>query len=71
MAYELVSTLSWNVLGTFGEAAEAQEAVAAGLTEGGAGAHDLLVNVLDESGNVVEEIHDAELAAWAGVQTHA
>jgi hypothetical protein len=71
MAYELVSTLSWNVLGTFDEATKAQEAVSASLTDGGASPHDLLVNVLDESGNVVEEIHDADLAAWAGVQTHA
>jgi hypothetical protein len=70
MAYELISTLSMNVLGTFEEPSEAQKAVATSLTDGGAASHELLLNVLDDSGEVVEELHDAELAAWAGVQSH-
>jgi hypothetical protein len=66
MAYEIVSTQSWNVLATFDAEALAREAVRVSVIERGAGVGDLVVYLCDETGRV-GELADGELASWAGV----
>jgi hypothetical protein len=70
MVYEIVSTQSWNVLGTFDDEAVAREAIHLSVAERGASVADLVVYISDESGRVAE-LSDRELASWAGIdKTH-
>lgn len=71
MAYEIVSTQSWNVLGEFEDEAVARRAVLGSLTDGGARPDDLVVLVSDEHGDVIEELASDQLAAWAGATARA
>jgi hypothetical protein len=64
MVFEVVSTVTWNVLGTFGDEAEAREAVRSLLSEDGSDAHDLVVYGSDDSGDPVAEFANAELVDW-------
>lgn len=68
MVYEIVSTQSWNVLGTFDDEALAREAVHLSVAERGARVGELVVYVSDERGRV-GELSDGDLASWAGVDT--
>jgi len=63
MAYEVVSTASWNVLGTFEDESIARAAV----VSLGVDPHDVVVYVSDDAGEPVDELADAELARWAGI----
>lgn len=65
MTYEVVSTQSWNVLGTFEDEDIARAAVAASLADRGAGIHDLVVYVSDDAGHQIDELGDEQLAGWA------
>lgn len=67
MSYEVVSALSWNVLGTFEDEAAAQAAVVSSIDEGGADLHDLVVYVSNDDGSAVDELADDKLATWAGM----
>ena len=69
MTYEVVSTRSWNVLGTFEDEGIAREAVSSSLGDG-ASMHDLVVYVSDDEGHQVAEWSDQELAEWAGHPVH-
>ncbi len=69
MTYEIVSTQSWNVLGTFDDEEAAREAVCEALTEGGATTRDLVVYASDSGGRPVAEYADGTLAGWAGIDT--
>ena len=71
MTFEVVSTHSWNVLGTFEDESSAREAVDSSLSNGGAQAHDLIVYVSDEHGHQVAELSDQELAEWAHDHAHS
>jgi hypothetical protein len=66
MTYEILSTRSWNVLGTFDDENVAREAVAKSVTERGASIGDLVVYVSDDDGHPVDELGDDHLSAWAG-----
>jgi hypothetical protein len=66
MTFEIVSTQSWNVLGTFEDEQAAQAAVSSSLREGGATVEDLVVYVTDDAGEMVLEYHDGHLGHWAG-----
>ena len=68
MVYEIVSTQSWNVLGTFDDEAVAREAIHVSVAERGATVADLVVYISDETGRV-GELSNSELASWAGVDT--
>jgi hypothetical protein len=64
MTFEIVSTHSWNVLGTFDDELTAQQAVISSLREGGAGPEDLVVYVSDEAGEPVAEFSEDDLTQW-------
>jgi len=66
MLFEVVSTVTWNVLGTFRDEAEAREAVRGLLSEDGSDAHDLVVYASDGSGDLAAEFANAELVDWVG-----
>jgi hypothetical protein len=68
MTFELVSTQSWNVLGTFEDESVARDAVHLSV-ERGAAVHDLVVYVTDDVGHAQGEYSDVELAAWADIRT--
>lgn len=68
MNYELVSTRSWNVLGTFDDEHSAQSAVADCMTHG-ASLYDVVVYVCDEHGNHSHELAERDLAEWAHAQS--
>lgn len=65
MTFEVVSTVSWNVLGTFDDEATARDAVKVALAQPGSSIHDVVVYVSDETGDTVEELSDDQLARWA------
>ncbi len=67
VSYEVVSALSWNVLGTFEDEAAAQAAVVSSIDDGNATPHDLVVYVSNDDGSPANELADGELAAWAGL----
>jgi hypothetical protein len=71
MTYEVVSTRSWNVLGTFDQEDAARAAVASSMADHGAGIHDLVVYVSDDSGHPVGEYGEEQLVSWADVGHHA
>jgi hypothetical protein len=66
MAFEVLSTQSWNVLGTFAVEEEARQAVRSSLSEGGAEPEHLLVSEVEDGGTVVREFSGSELAEWSG-----
>ena len=66
MTYEIVSTESWNVLGTFDDEAVAREATRVSLTDGGASVGDLVVYVSPEHGRAWE-LSGGALASWVGI----
>ena len=70
MVYEIVSTQSWNVLGTFDDEAVAREAIHLSVAERGATVADLVVYISDETSRVAE-LSDSELTSWTGIdKTH-
>jgi len=71
MSFEVLSTISWNVLGTFEDENETREAVSESLTQGGAEAQHLLLTVLNDDAEVVQELTGQDLASWAGIHAHA
>ena len=66
MLYEIVSTQSWNVLGTFDDESVARKAIQLSVTARGASVGDLVVYLSDESGRV-GELTDGGLASWADI----
>ena len=58
MSYEVVSTLSWNVLDVFEQEGAAREAVLSSLTDGGASPDDLLLTIFDDQGHVEGRLTD-------------
>ncbi len=70
MAFEVLSTLSWNVLGTFEDADHAREAIQSSLSEGGAEPEHLLVTEVVD-GTTVREFTGVDLVSWAGAHAHA
>jgi hypothetical protein len=67
MLFEVVSTRSWSVLGTFEDEEVAREAVRASVAQRGTTMHDLVVYVSDDDGQPSYELEDNELAGWAGI----
>jgi hypothetical protein len=67
MTYELVSTISWNVLGTFEDEATTRTAVDSVLAQPGSSMHDLVLYISDDTGATIEELSDHQLAEWAGI----
>jgi hypothetical protein len=66
MTYEIVSTESWNVLGTFDDETAAREATWVSLADRGASVGNLVVYVSPEHGPV-RELSGHALAKWAGI----
>lgn len=64
MTFEVVTTQSWNVLGTFEDESVAREAIRV-ATEQGSQPDDLVVYVSDACGQPISEIGGKELAEWA------
>jgi hypothetical protein len=69
MVFEIVSTQSWNVLGTFDDEAVAREAVRVSVAERGAGLDDLVVYISDDAGAPRDELGADVLAVWAGIDS--
>ncbi len=67
MIFEVVSTTSWSVLGTFEDADTTREAVRSALEQSGSNVREIVVYVSDEAGESVEEIGDHGLVEWAGI----
>jgi hypothetical protein len=67
MTFELLSTVSWNIIGTFDEVDTAREAVRVAVDGMGIDIHELELLVSDDDGERVEELSDADLARWAGM----
>ena len=67
MVFEVISTQSLNVLGTFEDESVAREAVQTSVARLGAGLGDLVVFVSDDDGRHVAEYGDSELATWARI----
>jgi hypothetical protein len=69
MLFEVVSTVTWNVLGTFSDEDEAREAVRSLLSDQEClDAHDLVVYASDDSGGPVAEFVNAELVDWVAAE---
>lgn len=66
MTFEIVSTRSWNVLGTYEDEDVARQAMLS-VARQGADVHEFVVYVSDDAGNAVDELENDQLANWAGL----
>lgn len=66
MTFEVVSTRSWNVLGTFEDEASMREAVLSSFVSGGAEPDELVVYASSDYGDPQGEVTGLELAELVG-----
>jgi hypothetical protein len=70
MTFEVVSTSSWNVLGTFEDEDDARRAVASLVSESDRDIHDLIVYRSTDDGQPDGELDEAHgLSVWAGLSS--